>query len=176
LFDRVFRSMLQDTLPVRNFTTSRQAVLPVDPQDRGLRFTLTPPKRPEEPLMLDALGGDLYGLTVNNMSERGIYRVAAYRQESSAAQGAESKVWEIPLAADGPERESELQTLNQAALAERAGGNNYRWVARAESIQLDGSQVRGQNLWKTLMGSVLACVLLELVVLSRPSWGGSAAK
>jgi hypothetical protein len=176
VFDRIFRSMLQQTLPVRNFNTTQQAVLPVEPQDRGLRFTLTRPKRPEEPLMLDALGGDLYGLTVNNMSDRGIYRVAAYRQESGTAQSAESKVWEIPLAADGPERESELQALNQAALAERAGGKSYRWVARSESIQLDGSQVRGQNLWKPLMAGVLACLLLELVVLSRPSWAGSVAK
>jgi hypothetical protein len=113
---------------------------------------------------------------VNNLSQRGIYRVAAFRAEASGAAGAESKVWEIPLAADGPERESELQSLDRDTLAERAGGNRYRWVARGEPIQLDGSQVRGQNLWKTLMGGVLACVLLELVVLSRPSWGGSTAK
>ena len=118
VFDRIFRSLLQDTLPVRNFTTVQNAVIPVEPQDRGLRFTLTRPKRPEEPLTIGALDADLYGLTVNNMSDRGIYRVAAYRQGSSAGPEVESKVWEIPLAADGPERESELQTLSQAALAE----------------------------------------------------------
>src|SRR6185437_8432881 len=109
VYDRIFRSMLEQTLPVRNFATTGHAVLPVEAQDRGLRFTLARPKKPEEPLMLDALGGDLYGLTINNMSQRGIYRVAAYRQDSGASQPAESKVWEIPLAADGPERESELQ-------------------------------------------------------------------
>ena len=171
-FDRIFRSMLEETLPVRNFSTTQQAVLPVDPQDRGLRFTLTRPKRPEEPLLLDALGGDLYGLTVNNLSERGIYRVAAYRPELEPPR--------VPKARSGNPLGGRRSRAGIGVANAQPGGtgrtcrrSNYRWVARAESIQLDGSQVRGQNLWKTLMSGVLACVLLELVVLSRPSWGGA---
>ena len=190
IFDRIFRSMLQETLPERNVGTIEQVLLPVEPQDRQNRITLQRPGRAEELLTVDALGGDRYGVTVRNLSRRGVYRITAHRAEApagavpaspmpgnvAAAGGAvaDTKVWEIPLAAGGPERESELRSLDRAGLEARLSGGQYRWIARDEPIRLEGAGITGQNLWKVLMAGVLACLCVELGVLAWPSFARRA--
>jgi aerotolerance regulator-like protein/VWA domain-containing protein len=165
MFDRIFRGMLQRTLPERNLATVAQTLLPVEPHDRRNRFSLLRPKRPQEPLAVDALGGEAYGITIRDLADRGIYRVIAERSEATS-EPAEDKLWELPVAANGPQQESELTPLDRAGLAERTPGAELRWIARDEPISLDGAQVRGQNLWKWLMSIVLVCLVVELVVLS----------
>ncbi|MHB1036403.1 MAG: BatA domain-containing protein [Pirellulales bacterium] len=171
MFDRIFRAMLERTLPERNLTTVEQIALPIDPSDRRARYALSVPGGNQEPLSVDALGADVYGITVHNAVQRGIYRVTAYRSENGDPDARDSKLWEIPLAVNGPERESELAPLGPAAVGERMGQANYRWIARGEPIRLEGAQIRGQNLWLWLIASVLACLLVELVLVGRPKEG-----
>jgi hypothetical protein len=43
----------------------------------------------------------------------------------------------------------------------------FRWVPRGEPIRLEGAAVQGQEFWKWLMAAALACLLLELAILTR---------
>ncbi|HEX4149737.1 MAG TPA: BatA domain-containing protein, partial [Pirellulales bacterium] len=155
VLDRICRSLLLETLPRRTIETTGRLTLAVDPQERRNRFTLLRPHGAPEPLGIDALGGDAYGLTLDDLLERGNYRVACYRLDGDA-EGSQGKLWEIPIAVNGPAPEGDLRTLDRESLAERVGDRGYRWVAQAEPIDVDGAQIRGQDSWRWLMGAVLA--------------------
>jgi len=175
LMDRILRAHLERTLPERNLSTFDQLTLPVS--DRNAMYTLARPDGRTEPLMVEALGADAYGLRVRGALERGIYKVTSYRMDQSASQeGFDNKLSEIVLAVNGPATESEPAVIDEAGLRERSGEAKYRWVARGEPISLEGSLVRGQNLWKWLIAAVLACLLLELAVLAKPAAAGEGAK
>ncbi len=71
------------------------------PADRSARFALQArdvqevigqpggqPVSHEQPLSVDALGGDRYGITLGNWTRRGVYRVTAARAQDSAARRA----------------------------------------------------------------------------------------
>ena len=170
LFDRVMRTMLESTLPRRNFQTISQTSLPVRGNDRRGRFVLARPDETEEDLFVEALGADSYGLTIRDLSQRGVYKVTAYRSESSDEGDLSAKLWEVPLAINGPVDESELSTINEDGLRERMGEEaNYRWVARDGEISMQGAQVYGQDLWWWLILLVLVLLLFEFVVLAWPT-------
>lgn len=167
LFDRILREMLENTLPQRNLESVEQETIPVT--DRYAAYQLTRPDGTQELLTVDALGAEDYGVTVRNATQRGIYKVTARKPDPSAEhEGLENKLWEVPLAVNGPARESQLAALDEAGLRSRMGDASYRWIGRGESISLEGSQVRGQDLWKWLLGLVILCLLAELLVLARP--------
>jgi len=168
LFDRILRSLLEETLPRRNLESVEQLTLPVESGDRRVRYTLTRPSGLKETLAIDALGSDRYGVTIRNITQCGKYVVTAERATEDADSAVETRLWEIPLVVNGPERESQLQTLDAAGLRERLGEANYRWVERDEPISLAGAQIRGQDLWKWLMLLVLVGLLAELVILAWP--------
>jgi len=177
LMDRVLRGMLQRTLPTRNFSSVEQIVLPV--ADRNALYSVSRPgTSTAEPVSVDALGGDVYGVTLRNVFQRGIYKVTAVKGDGSADPARlPSKVWEAIVAANGPSRESEPAVLDEAGLRERLGDDvHFRWVARGDSISLAGANVSGQDMWKWLLGLVLAGLLVELAILARPmiGRGGSA--
>ncbi|HEY5313103.1 MAG TPA: hypothetical protein VIK18_11315, partial [Pirellulales bacterium] len=167
LFDRICRSLLEETLPRRTIHSLERLSLAVDPQQRRNRFTLLRPHGPAEPLSIDALGGDAYGITLGGLSERGIYRVACYRPDTDS-DDVQAKVWEVPVAVNGPAIEGDLRTLDRQALAERIGSTGYRWVAQADAIDVNGARVRGQDSWRWLMGAVLVGLCIELGLLARP--------
>ncbi len=171
MFDRIFRFLLQDTLPRRNLEAIEQITLPVESADRRVSYTLTRPGQPAEALNVDALGGETYGVTIRNITKSGHYLVSATRSiDPAAAQSAEpDKLWTIPLAVNGPERESELRSIDAGELRKRLGNANYRWIERDEQISLEGAQISLQNLWKTLMWLVLVGLLAELVILAWPN-------
>jgi hypothetical protein len=167
LFDRILRGMLERTLPQRNLASVEQITLPVS--DRNASYNLTRPDGSQEPLAVDALGADVYGVSVRNATSRGVYKVTALKPDPSAEhEGLEGKLWEIPLAVNGAARESDLTLLDESSLQQRMPEAKYRWIGRGERISLEGSQVRGQNLWKWLVLLVLVCLLAELAVLARP--------
>ena len=168
LFDRVFRSMLQRTLSRRTLDSVERVTVPVPPGDRRDRFSLARPGGGLEPMTVDALGADLYGVTVRNIAERGHYRLTAYRPESAEVEGPDSKHWEVALAVNGPPAESELAAIDEATLRDRLGEGNYRWVPAGGTISLEGAQVQGQDLWRWFMLALLVCLLLELAVLAWP--------
>ena len=72
------------------------------------------------------------------------------------------------FAVNGPAEESELKTVNQANLTERIGGSGWDWIAQGEKIQIAGSPMMGQDLWRLLILAVLVCLFLELGVLAWP--------
>jgi hypothetical protein len=175
LFDRIFRDMLQRTLPQRNLDSVESLTLPIAAGDRRDRFLLTRPGGGLEPLGVDALGSDLYGVTVRNVAARGLYRITALKPESAELQGRDERHWEVTLAVNGPAIESELRSLNESALADRLKDVNYRFVPGGEEISLEGAQVEGQGLWRWFLASLLVCLALEMLVLAWPTVAKEAA-
>lgn len=172
VFDRIFRDLLQRGLPQRNLTSSSQLVLPVAPELRRARFTYTSPSGREEPLSVDALGADHYGVTLRNLTQRGLYQVTAYGTKETLQTRPDAKLWQVAVAVNGPADESDLRTLGQKELEERMGQANYRWIAPGQSISLTAAQIQGQDLWKWGMMGVLGCLLVELAILAWPSLAG----
>ena len=168
VFDRVLRMMLEATLPRRNAESVEQLTIPVASGDRRVQYTLARPSGAKESLSIDALGADAYGVSIRNVTQCGHYLVTAQRDADNEAESLEAKLWEIPLAVNGPKQESQLVTLDPAGLRERLGDANYRWIEKDEPISLAGAQVHGQDLWKWLLGLVLVALLVELLVLAWP--------
>jgi len=162
LFDRIFRDLLERTLPKRNLTSTERVVVPVPAELREARFTLTDPAGGQQWVSADALGSDRYGIVVRNLPHRGFYRIAA-------------NPLDVLVAANGPAQESELRTLDEAGLRERMEGAEYRWIAGEESIRLLSAQLVGEDLWKWLLSGVLGCLVLEMAVLAWPLAGRERA-
>ena len=107
LMDHIARCVLSETLPSWNVSSEKGLVLPVAVGERGARFTLVDPDGKPQVLSVDALGGERYGIGLDDLTRRGIYRVKAERGDKPAqADGA--LLWEIPLAVNGPAEESQL--------------------------------------------------------------------
>lgn len=168
LFDRIFRDLLQQTLPRRNLDSVESITLPVSARDRRDRFLLTRAGGGLEPMAVDALGPEHYGVAVRNATQRGLYRITALRPESANLEGREEKHWEVALAVNGPVAESELLTLNEPSLNQRLKDVNFRFVPAGDEISLEGAQVQGQDLWKWFLAAVLICLAMEMVVLAWP--------
>jgi hypothetical protein len=181
ILDRLLRGELSRTLPRRNFETVEHVVFPVDPADRRNDFSLERPGGESDSLFVDVVGSDRFAITLRHLTQRGQYRLANDRPvEFAPGGGAETRpraadgarrapinrVWRIDLAVNGPEEESELQTITAEDLRERLAGAPVRWVSRGEAIGLEGAAVRGQEFWKWLMAAALASLLLELVILA----------
>lgn len=172
IFDRIFRDLLQRGLPERNVTSSGQLVLPVAPELRRARLVVTNPSGHDEPLAVDALGADRYGITLRNLTQRGHYHVTAYGAKETPQARPDVKIWHVVVAANGPVDESDLRTLDQQGLEERMGAANYRWIGPGQSINVTAAQIRGQDLWKWGILGVLGGLLVELAVLAWPSLRG----
>jgi hypothetical protein len=171
MFDRVLRSLLESTLPPRNFSTVGSITLPVRASERRAKFVLTRPDESEELLFVEAIRGDTYGVTIRDASDRGIYSVTAYRTASTEDEdgGVEAKLWKVPIAVNGPGGESDLTPIDQSGLSERMGDAGYRWVGRNDTISLEGAQVYGQDLWWWLILLVMLGLLLEMSIIAWPS-------
>lgn len=169
VFDRLFHAKLERTLPERNLATVDRMLLPVEPRDRQFRLTLARPGQPEEELAVDALGGDAYGVILRDLVARGWYHVRARRPEAPPdASGPDARLWDVPLAVNGPALESELRTLDAESLAERTPPDAYRWVAAGGTIRLEGALVSNSNLWRWFMSALLVGLLVEVGLLARP--------
>ncbi|NBW87614.1 MAG: hypothetical protein EBR23_12545, partial [Planctomycetia bacterium] len=162
LMDRIVRSLLTDTLPVRNASTEAGFVLPVAANERSARYTLTGPDGEPQPLTVDALGADQYGINFGNWTQRGIYRITATKGDDAA--GAEEKLWELPLAVNGPADESELQP---SKLGKSASGPRSFVDVAAAGAGATRIAKEDVDIWKWLLGLVLAMLLVELFVAAK---------
>ena len=184
ILDRLLRSALSRTLPRRNYTTNERVTVPIDPAERRSDFSLERPAGDPESLFVDAVGPDRFAILLRNLTQRGHYRLVAERpndflpgsKPEAALHQADpnrlrgspaNRLWQLALAVNGPAEESELQTVSEADLHDRLAGAPVRWVGRGDSIRLEGATVRGQEFWKWLMAGALACLLLELAILTR---------
>jgi hypothetical protein len=182
MFDRIFRAMLERTLPRRNLDSVEQIFLPLDAAQRGNRFLLLRPDplmdgllgtardlADAEPLAVESIGNDQSGITARNIAQRGIYQLLSLPPESGEIPAQTAPLWEIPFAVNGPATESELLPLNEEEISARLAGVTYRWIPRDEPLSLDGARLRGQNLWKWLMALALLTLLLEMLLLAWPA-------
>jgi hypothetical protein len=169
VFDRIFRDMLRQTFPQRNMTTDGQFLLPITAAERAGRMELAGAGR-AAPLAVDALGPDRYGVTVRNVLHRGGYRIVGLGNQDPAHAGRETKLWEVPLAVNGPADESRLVGPRRAG---PPGTNVLATQQNLEGATLGG--VAGQDTWRWLMATVLGCLLVELLVLALPHLKKAAA-
>ncbi len=191
ILDRLLRGLLSRTLPTRNYSTQERVVLAIDAADRRAEFSLERPTGDTEALFVDAVGPDRFAITLRHLTQRGHYRLSADRPEDAAVAGkpetppkvAEgsrgrtghaNRLWQLELAINGPADESELQAIAEADFKDRLAGAPVRWVSRGDVIGLEGAAVRGQEFWKWLMAGALACLLLELAILTRSHFASKA--
>ena len=169
LMDRIARCLLAETLPAWNVSSEKGLVLPVALGDRSAHFTLVDPAGKEQPLSVDALGGERYGISLDDLTRRGIYRVRAQRGDNGGAGGAGGLLWEIPLAVNGPAEESELVPPKASE-----GAKGFVDVS-AEVFSASPLELEGIDLWKWLVGLVLALLLAEFLLAARSTTRGEAA-
>lgn len=167
VFDRMIRHLIQRTLPQRNLESAGRVVVPVSSELRGATFALVDPNGIEQPVSVDALGGDRHGVAIGNFSARGIWRLVA-RTEPGGGPGTSARVLDLPFAVNGPAEESELRYLDEAGLRERLPDAEFRWIGPAESVRATSSVGAGRDLWKGLMASVLVGLLVESSILAWP--------
>jgi hypothetical protein len=215
LFDRLLRSRMAGTFAERTLEARAELVLPVAASDRRLEFLLERPRDPglaplgpsapiddedasenaaveastrpsAEPVAVDALGSEQYGLTLRHLLQRGVYRVVALRPETAegAAEGGagDRTAWESRFAINGTDAESRLETLTATTSEGLLAGTSAVWREPGETITVAGARVSGEDLWKWLMGLVLVLLLLELAVIALPElarskwWPGASAR
>ena len=168
LFDRLLRSLLADTLPNLTVDTADQYTLPLPASSRRDTVRVTRPDGSTESLPIEALGGDAYGVTLRDMTQRGVYTLVGTRPDLADKDKRESTAWKLPLAANGPARESQPELLDAATFAARAGArDDFRWVDAGTPISVDGARVSGQGSWWWLLLAALGCLVAENVVLAR---------
>ncbi|MFM7073560.1 MAG: BatA domain-containing protein [Planctomycetota bacterium] len=73
----------------------------------------------------------------------------------------------IPLALNGPARESDLAPLTADKQETLEANESLRWLSGGEAISLEGAQLRGQGSWWYLALAVLLALIGELVILAR---------
>jgi hypothetical protein len=166
IFDRIFRSLLRQTLRPLDHETVETIEIPIEAAERRATFRLERPDGEVEHLEVEARGSDRYGLTIRDADQRGFYVVTAYRAEDADAGEWGAKLWEIPVSANGPESESRPEVVDANLLSDRVGDAKYLWVPRGEPIRLEGALVSGANIWKQLMALVLLLLLFEFFVLA----------
>jgi hypothetical protein len=178
VYSRLLRSLIENTLPPRNLATDKdELALPVAAAYRRSRIALTRPDGKEEALAVEALGSERYGVTVRNAVERGTYQVTARRGDEGQGPAApETKLWDVPLALNGPAEESDLAPLSRVEFEKRlaetdaAVAARIRWIGGSEPIQLEGAARSGQDMWwRAFVVTVLACLIAELFILAWPA-------
>ena len=180
LMDRIARCLLAETLTAWNVSSEKGLVLPVAAGDRGARFTLVDPQGKAQPLNVDALGGDSYGIGLNDLTQRGIYHVRGATQgvpDRPGAPGGEpagasdplraaanSLLWDIPVAVNGPADESRLVPIVKGPTSE--GGFPEKGIVdfSAQAPSAAPLQLGGTDVWKWLIGLMLFLLLAEFLL------------
>jgi hypothetical protein len=179
IFDRILRGLTQNTLPRRNYEATERLALPLPASEQNLVVTLARPgqRLGDEPLDVGYLGPDQRGVQLNNLFQRGVYRVTGNRPSLSEQSplAAEKPAWDLPLVVRGDEAESDLTPLTRTQFEEAAVAGDFRWIGAGEEISLAGTAIRGQNSWWWLVLAVLALLLVEMAVLMWPAFQPSAA-
>ena len=169
MFDRMLRQLLEDTLPQRNYETGDVVTLPARRTDQ-LRWELVQPDGIRDAISVEALSAERYGLRIHRAVNNGHYDVVSTSaSEANANDADESSSATTPLAFNCPPEESQLETMDSLTFAERAGTDGYRWLESDEAISVEGSRIRGRDLWKWLIGAVLAFLLTEMLILAWPN-------
>ncbi len=173
LLDQALRSLLARSMPERTFGPVNEIVIPIDSADLGADFTIRGPEEEEaRPIAVEALSESTYGLIVRSVHRRGFYHITRERARSRGQEGAQDESWQMLLAVNGPEAESELASLAEDDLRRRMGRTEFRWIDPDGEIRLEGMALIGRNYWKYLMVMAMACLMVETFFLAAPRFGG----
>jgi hypothetical protein len=142
---------------------------------------LARPDGRRQDLSYDALGGDAFGVTIDELAQRGVYQISAF-ESHSPQDGSVGRIsnpsyearsrWPAPIviAANGPAVESQLGSVGRPMLEESFGKlTNFRWVGPTDEISIEGAAVEGQRLWWWLAVTLSACLGMEMLILG---WSG----
>ena len=165
MFDRMLRQLLEDTLPERNHETGDDVTLPARRSDQ-VRWEIALPDDRNEPLTIEALSAERFGIRVQRAMLQGHYSVSSISTADNAE--AESTRNVIPLSFNCPAEESELDAFDSLRFQDRVGEDTFRWLEADESLSVEGARVRGRDLWKWLIAAVLAFLLCEMLLLASP--------
>ena len=170
LFDRLLRSMIESTLPQRNFESPQQISLPLVTSDRDIAVSLTRPSVDgfTEPLDVGFIRRDQLGVTVAKPLQRGLYRLTARKRDETTGREHDDPDWELVVAVNGPTSESDLRPLSAVQQAELNAHPQLTLLADGEPISLAGAQTRGQDSWWWLIFAVLILLGCEVAVLVWP--------
>ncbi|HZZ72587.1 MAG TPA: BatA domain-containing protein, partial [Pirellulales bacterium] len=120
MFVLILWPMLKETLPQRSFDTAGDIEFPISDAERTARFEVwRPGSKSGEPVGVEALNGNQSGLVIRGVTQRGIYRIASYRDQGaiSAANDTGGRATsETPLAVNGPAEASELGAIKADTL------------------------------------------------------------
>ncbi|MEN6662863.1 MAG: BatA domain-containing protein [Phycisphaerae bacterium] len=164
VYDRILRSMLHKSLPQRVSDVGTPLVLPIDKADRLDSFALKRPDGLKDDLPVEVLEGDTYALTVRTITQRGEYHI-----QRTAGRDAGKKPFEADVAFNGLAGESQVTLLTREQIEKTLGEVKFKWIAKGDSISLQGSRARGESLWKWLIWSVLLLMLLERLIVIWPN-------
>ncbi len=175
LFDRITCSLVQSTMPRHVYGVTSEIAIPLPTEERNVQVTLRRPEAESEEV-LDAgfISRDQRGVTIAHPAARGRYDLRARRLATSDDPTVEEELWASTVVVNGDARESELEPLERAAFEERVGEGTLTWVGPEEEISLAGTAIYGQDLWKWLVGLVLALLMIELAILAWPHLRGGA--
>jgi hypothetical protein len=168
MFDRMLRQLLKETLPTRNYETGDTVSLPAQKSEQT-RWEATTPDETKHTLPVEALSSSRFGVIVRNTMIQGQYQVASLNVSADKTEEKSAHTSTIPLAFNCPADESELLTLDSLAFQDRMGEGKYRWLEDDETISVEGSQVRGHDIWKSIVLIVIVLLLLEMVILGWPN-------
>ncbi len=172
IFDRILRSMVQSTLPQRNFPAQERITLPLPSEDQQVTVALWRPGQQDAPEMLDTgfIGKEHRGVSISRPLARGLYRLTAFSPTANREGTAPAApLWELPLTINGDAGESDLTPLTRETFERRVAAPNMRWVEEGEEIDLSGTQMSGQNMWWYLVLAILGLLFVELAILAWPA-------
>ena len=191
VFDRMLRQALQRSIPRRNLSTTDHLVIPVSAAERSARIQMTDPAGQTETLPVEALAADRYGIRIAPLDRRGIWQLTAYSPENlppgtsgtsggsgpagsapqlcrTGALGPESKLWQTPLAVNGPPEESDLTPVSDREILERTGSVPLALRQPQETLSITGAAVLREDYWRWLIVAVLAGLGVEALLLAWP--------
>ena len=163
MFDRMLRQLLEQTLPERNFETGDVVTLPAQRSDL-LRQEIKLPSGALEPLAVEALSAERFGIRVSRAVQNGHYLVRTI--DTSGEEERETS--EVALSFNCPPEESELSTIDALEFRNRTGESDIRWLESDEIFSLEGARVQGRDIWKWLIVTVMLFLLAEMLTLAWP--------
>lgn len=176
VFHRILHRLMEETFPRRNFGAGERIALPLASWTDG-RYAVERPSGDRETIAVEALSADVSGLLVRRPLTGGVYRIATEAPTNSEVDPtvtAASTKDLFQVAVQAPEVESPPACLTPYELQQQLGNAEVRVLAVDEPILVAGGKLRGQGLWRWLIGGVLAALLLEMLIagsVTRPAGG-----
>ena len=170
IFDRIVRSQVHATLPIRDFPSGPRIVVDIAARSRTPDTRIfRPNRRIADSVDAGLLQGPHLAVEVLRPLTRGIYRIATHDD-------ATNQDITTCVSVNGPAEESNLTALSRAAFEESTTAAQVRWIGQDEAPTLAGVAIQGQSMWRWLIGGVILMLIAETVLLVRQHRLNSPAK